>query len=114
MAEIQAQNAPQNEAHPIPITSTSSTDGQEKTEKSDTGEVVTLGAIEQPEPPYTILSEKQKVFTIILASFAAFISPVSSSIYYPALNSLSRDLHVSVSKINLSITVYMVSSIIQT
>jgi Na+/melibiose symporter-like transporter len=53
------------------------------------------------EPPYTI-------FTIILASFAAFISPVSSSIYYPALNSLVSDLHVTVSTINLTITVYIV------
>jgi len=114
MAEIQAQNVPQNEAHATPITNISSTDGQDQAEKNGTGEVVTSEPIEQPEPPYTILTEKQKIFTIIMASFAAFISPVSSSIYYPALNSLSRDLHVSVSKINLSITVYMVSSIVQT
>jgi hypothetical protein len=60
------------------------------------------------EAPHTILTEKQKIFTVILASFAAFISPVSSSIYYPALNSLACDLHVTVSTINLTITVYMV------
>lgn len=51
---------------------------------------------------------KTKIFTIILASFAAFISPVSASIYYPALNSLASDLNVTVSTINLTITVYMV------
>ena len=60
------------------------------------------------EPPYTIFSEKQKIFTITVASFAAFISPVSSSIYYPALNSLASDLHVTVSTINLTITAYIV------
>lgn len=62
------------------------------------------------EPPHTILTEKEKIFTIIMASFAAFISPVSSSIYYPALNSLAHDLNVTVSTMNLTITVYMVCS----
>jgi hypothetical protein len=60
------------------------------------------------QPPHTILTEKEKIFTIIVASFAAFISPVSAAIYFPALPSLSRDLHVSISTINLTITVYMV------
>jgi hypothetical protein len=60
------------------------------------------------QPPHTILTEKEKIFTIIMASFAAFISPVSASIYYPALNELAQDLHVTVSTINLTITVYMV------
>jgi len=60
-------------------------------------------------PPYTMLTEKEKIFAIIIASFPAFISPVSASIYYPALNSLARDLNVTVSTINLTITVYMVS-----
>lgn len=56
----------------------------------------------QDEAPHTILTERQKIFTIIIASFAAFISPVSASIYYPALNSLAEDLHVTVSTINLT------------
>jgi hypothetical protein len=60
------------------------------------------------QPPHTLLKEKQKIFTILMASFAAFISPVSASIYYPALNTLARDLEVTVSTINLTITVYMV------
>jgi hypothetical protein len=60
------------------------------------------------QPPYTVMPEKDKIFTIIMASFAAFISPVSGSIYYPALNDLAEDLHVTVSTINLTITVYMV------
>jgi MFS family permease len=60
------------------------------------------------EPPYTILPNHEKIFTIILASFAAFISPVSSSIYLPALNPLAKDLNVTSSTINISITVYIV------
>jgi hypothetical protein len=60
------------------------------------------------EPPYTTLRDKEKIFTIILASFAAFISPVSSSIYLLALNALAKDLNVISSTINLTITVYII------
>jgi hypothetical protein len=64
--------------------------------------------IPHEEPPHTILTEKQNILTIVLALFSAFISPVSAGIYYPALNSLAKDLHVPVSTINLTTTVYMV------
>ncbi|KAI1642341.1 putative MFS transporter [Daldinia loculata] len=60
------------------------------------------------EPPYSVLSEPAKISIIITASFAAIISPISSSIYFPALNSLASDLHVSVSLITLTITTYMI------
>lgn len=60
------------------------------------------------QPPHTMLTEKEKIFTIIMASFAAFISPVSASIYYPALNLLAQDLDVTVNKTNVTISVYMV------
>src|SRR5882724_11951853 len=64
--------------------------------------------VSSEEPPYTILRNGEKIFTIILASFAAFISPVSSSIYFPALNPLAKDLNVTPSAINVSITTYIV------
>ena len=44
-----------------------------------------------------------------MASLGAFFSPVSSNIYYPALNSMAASVHVSGSLINLTITSYMVS-----
>jgi MFS family permease len=59
------------------------------------------------ESPYTTLRNKEKIFTIILASFAAFILPVSSSIYLPALNALAKELNVTSSRINITITVYI-------
>ncbi|KAF4264004.1 hypothetical protein CNMCM8812_003759 [Aspergillus fumigatus] len=59
-------------------------------------------------PPYCILSERKKIFVILLVSFAAIISPISSSIYFPALNSLAKDLNVSVSLINITITTYLI------
>ncbi|PVH74067.1 MFS general substrate transporter [Cadophora sp. DSE1049] len=61
-----------------------------------------------PEPPYCVLSERAKVSIILTASFAAIISPISGSIYFPALNSLAHDLHVSVSLITLTITTYLI------
>lgn len=43
-----------------------------------------------------------------MASWAGFFSPVSANIYFPALNTLARDLHVSNTLINLTLTSYMI------
>ncbi|KAF7192829.1 MFS transporter R5 [Pseudocercospora fuligena] len=55
-----------------------------------------------------VLGEREKISLMMLASFSALISPISSSIYFPAVNDLSRDLHVSVSSINLTISTYLI------
>lgn len=60
------------------------------------------------EAPYSVLRHGEKAFVIVVGSFAALISPLSSSVYLPALNSLARDMNVSVSLINLTITTYLV------
>lgn len=108
MVEHQPEKPPPSKAIADRIERTPPENGEEKSLQGAEAGVFGSDNVERYEPPYTILSEKEKIFTIIMASFAAFISPVSSSIYYPALNPLARDLNVSVSKINLSITVYMV------
>lgn len=59
--------------------------------------------------PYSVFTENQKRFIVFTASWAGFFSPVSSQIYFPALNTLARDLNVSNSLINLTLTSYMVS-----
>lgn len=43
-----------------------------------------------------------------LVAFAAFFSPLTSNIYYPAVNDMARDLQVSSTAINFSFTSYMV------
>jgi multidrug resistance protein len=43
-----------------------------------------------------------------MASWAGFFSPVSGQIYFPALNALAEDLHVTDTLINLTLTSYMV------
>ena len=63
---------------------------------------------EDPEPPFSVFSARERNFLVMMASLAALFSPLSANIYYPALNTLSTDLHVSLSKINLTITTYLV------
>jgi hypothetical protein len=64
--------------------------------------------IEPPEPPYSVFPKWQRVVYVYVASLAAFASPVSSSIYYPAMLTLARDLDTSLTNISLTITTYLV------
>ncbi|KAJ5738838.1 hypothetical protein N7493_001993 [Penicillium malachiteum] len=57
---------------------------------------------------YSVFTRSQKRFIVFMASWAGFFSPVSSQIYFPALNTLAKDLHVSNSLINLTLTSYMI------
>ncbi|KAJ5473925.1 Kynureninase [Penicillium sp. IBT 31633x] len=57
---------------------------------------------------YSVFTVKQRRYIVFMASWAGFFSPVSSQIYFPALNTLARDLHVSNSLINLTLTSYMI------
>ena len=58
---------------------------------------------------FSVYTARQKKVILISGSFAAFFSPVSSNIYFPALNTIAKDLHVSLSQINLTVTTYQVS-----
>lgn len=60
------------------------------------------------DKPYSTFTPWQKRFIILAASTGSFISPLTSNIYFPALNTIASDLHVSISQINLTITTYMV------
>lgn len=71
---------------------------------------------EPPSERQAIVGAKYSIFTInekraivFAAAAGAFFSPLSAQIYFPALDALSRDLHVSVTEINLTVTTYMVS-----
>lgn len=65
---------------------------------------------DSPEPPpHSVFPPWQRAVYVYMASLAAFTSPVSSSIYYPAMQSIATDLHTSLTRIiSLSITTYMV------
>ncbi|OJJ46042.1 hypothetical protein ASPZODRAFT_16637 [Penicilliopsis zonata CBS 506.65] len=59
-------------------------------------------------PKYSVFSNCQKRWIILTAALASSFSPFSANIYYPSLNSIAKDLHVSTAQINLTITSYMI------
>lgn len=75
----------------------------------DTGEPCVVQIAVDTRPAYSALSESERSFLLIVASLAATISPASTTTYYPALTALARDLQVSVTLINLTISTYQVS-----
>ena len=59
-------------------------------------------------PVYSVFNDRQRKFIVFMVACAGFFSPLSANIYFPALNALSRDLHVSNELINLTLTSYMI------
>lgn len=57
---------------------------------------------------YSSYAEGEKIAIIITASFLALASPIATSTYLPAINEMAKDLDVSVTLMNLTITTYMV------
>ncbi|KAI9644092.1 hypothetical protein NHQ30_007444 [Ciborinia camelliae] len=63
----------------------------------------------QQDVPYTSFSPWEKRFLILIATVASFFSPFTTQIYFPAINTIAKDLHVTNSQVNLTVTTYMVS-----
>ncbi|KAK3687268.1 hypothetical protein B0T22DRAFT_509877 [Podospora appendiculata] len=62
-----------------------------------------------PSPPaYSAFPRSQITLIVCLASFAATFSPLSSFIFFPAIDDLARALDVSVGRVDLTITSYMI------
>ena len=57
---------------------------------------------------YSHFSNMEKRLIVFLITFAATFSPLSSFIFFPAINALSAALHVSIEKLNLTVTSYMI------
>lgn len=67
------------------------------------------GEYSQPQQEaYSVFSKTEKRTAVFLITFAATFSPLSSFIFFPAINALSASLDVSVEKINLTVTSYMI------
>ncbi|RTE79712.1 hypothetical protein BHE90_005762 [Fusarium euwallaceae] len=73
-----------------------------------TTRAVDTTASSSDEPPYSVFTKWQKRWINMNSSFAAMFSTLSSYIYYPALTSVSQDLGVSLSLINLTVTSYLI------
>ncbi|KAJ4145919.1 hypothetical protein LMH87_004750 [Akanthomyces muscarius] len=62
----------------------------------------------EPLRPYSVFTGLQKRAIILSASFMGLLSFMGSSIYFPAVNQIAHDLNISNSKINLSVTTFLV------
>lgn len=66
---------------------------------------------EQPvasDVAYSVFTVPQKKAIVLSAALGAVFSPMSTTIYLPALNQIAGDLHVSISKINLTVTTFLI------
>ncbi|GAB1318588.1 Quinidine resistance 1 [Madurella fahalii] len=59
-------------------------------------------------PVYTVFPKRAKRWIIAMAALASYVSPMTATIYFPALNPLAAELGVSTGLINLTLTTYMV------
>jgi len=59
-------------------------------------------------PPYSVFSRRTKVWIVAMVMVSSFVSPMTASIYFPAIHAIARDLGVSIDLINLTLTTYMV------
>lgn len=75
--------------------------------RNDTTEPVEAAGLPK-DPPYHILYKRGKWNLVIFVSLAGAFSPLSSNIYFPAMDTISSDLGVSATLVALTITVHMV------
>ena len=59
------------------------------------------------DPPYSILTKREKYYLSVLIALASVWSTLSTSIYFPALSILSKDFVVSSSITNVSVVAYL-------
>lgn len=70
-----------------------------------------LPAIEKPQTnteAYSSFTVTQKRLIILAGTLAGFLSPLTGSIYYPAISTIAHDLKVSTSAINVTVTTYLI------
>lgn len=98
-----------------PLATDEASTESEETEKESSDGAQVGGQLEKAatsasDKPYSAFTPWQKRFIILAASTGSFISPLTTNIYFPALNTIASSLHVSISDVNLTITTYMVRS----
>lgn len=121
--EISAQKPsnPQENPNPPDITYVQphSSIGFEKSVKTIDNEVLEppSGTVENAQSnavsdvPYSVFTASQKKMIVLTGSMASLFSPMSTSIYYPSLSQIAKDLHVSDAKISLTVTLFLVCGI---
>ncbi|KAI1414016.1 MFS general substrate transporter [Hypoxylon sp. FL1857] len=64
--------------------------------------------VEAVPPRFTVYKPWQKRLIVLSAAFSALFASWTAQIYLPALNIAAEDLHVSITRINLTVTSYMI------
>jgi hypothetical protein len=101
--EIKDGNSSNDESQQVDIIE------HEKTEPTTEEITVTKSqGAESTGKDYSIFGTWQKKLIVLAGTMGAFFSPFTTQIYFPALTTIAKDLHVSNSKINLTMTTYMV------
>ncbi|KAF7946929.1 uncharacterized protein EAE97_004178 [Botrytis byssoidea] len=81
-------------------------EGSDTVQKNDIPDEKTV--LEEQEVLYTSFSKWEKRLLVLIATFATFFSPFTTQIYFPAINTIAEDLHVTSSQVNLTVTTYMI------
>ncbi|KAI8977257.1 major facilitator superfamily domain-containing protein [Mycotypha africana] len=63
---------------------------------------------ESVKEPYSIFTTPQLIRMLTICSLTAMISPLTASIYLPAVLQIENEMKISTEQVNLTITVYMV------
>lgn len=82
-------------------TNPSATTGEPATEQVDHSNVLA-------KEDYSVFTVGQKRAIIFAGSFAAWFSPMTGSIYFPALDRIGEDLGVSNSAMSVTVTTYLI------
>ena len=70
----------------------------------------TTPATNQRTERYSIFTRKEKRYIVFLVAVAGWFSTLSSFIYYPVIALVARDMHTSITRINLTVTSYLAIS----
>jgi MFS family permease len=81
---------------------------QKTEQETGTGRCSVEAGPAEPSVPYTVFTKAQCLLILDLASFAASFSPLSSFIFFPAINDIAHTLDVAIGRINFTIASYMI------
>ena len=76
--------------------------------RTGTDDLEALGRLPSEGPAYSVFSKRKKQYIVFMTAWAGLFSPLSSSTYFPAINTLATDLKVSDGLINLTLTSYLI------
>jgi hypothetical protein len=84
-------------------------EGTQDKKKEDAADVAN-SKHKMDDKPYSVFTHNEKRLITMCVGLSQFFSPISGQIYFPSLNAIATDLHVSNSLVNLTITTYLVNN----